>query len=126
LIVDAVGGRFAAGGGGGDHSPAASGPEREVSVGGGGSRAEGTGLSPLSVSGPPAEDVGFKGTVSWDGHLVSTVLPEYALMVFKVFFKSFSPPYIIIICFFEITYQFWKCLLKSTSEFSPLWLVDVL
>ncbi len=31
------------------------------------------------------------------------------------------------ICFFEITYKFWKCLLKPSSwEFPSLWLVDVL
>ncbi len=29
-------------------------------------------------------------------------------------------------CFFEITYLFWKCLLKPSSGFPFLWLVDVL
>jgi hypothetical protein len=100
LIVDAVGGRFA--GGGGDHSPAASGPERNVSAAvGGGSRAEGTGPSPPSVRGPPAEDVGFrKGQchemdIFFEGlNILISTFCVYARMVFKVF-QSFSLPYII-------------------------------
>jgi hypothetical protein len=99
LIVDAVGGRFAAGGGG-DHSPAASGPEREVSAVGGGSRAEGTGPLPPSVSGPPAEDVGFRKGQCHEMDIFFEVLSilissfcVYAPMVFKDFQKLFITLY---------------------------------
>jgi hypothetical protein len=113
LIADAVGGRA----GGGDHSPAASGPERDVSaaVGGGGSRAEGTGPSPQSVRGPPAEDVGFKEgqchelDIFFEGlNILISTFCVYARMVFKAFQKLFITLYYyyLFICFFEILANF--------------------
>ncbi len=49
-------------------------------------------------------------------------------MVFKVFQKLFITlyNYNLFIYFFEITYKFWKCLLRPPLEFPSLWLVDVL
>ncbi len=50
------------------------------------------------------------------------------LKIQKVFQKIFTTlyNYQLFICFFEISYLLWKCLLKPSSEFPSLWLVNVL
>jgi hypothetical protein len=52
----------------------------------------------------------------------------YALVVFKVFHKLLTIlcNYKIFICFFEISYLFWKWFLEPSLEFPFLWLVDAL
>jgi hypothetical protein len=59
----------------------------------------------------------------------SNHLNQWSLsMVSKIFPKLVPTIYncIRFICFLEITYTFWKCLLKASAEFPSLWLVDVL
>ncbi len=49
-------------------------------------------------------------------------------MVFKIFIRlslQYTIVYVLF-AFFEITYSFWKCLLKSSTEFPSLRLVNVL